>query len=324
MGSPLENIWQLYSPATQQEKVATRAITGSDFSENPGPLTPDGEFQMVIATAREVIRLSHTLYPGPYSLDQLSAVKIESTTYIYKLFHKAIFSPHTGLIDETFLPRWILENSGIISKKETDLIWDLLVDKQIGEIRTHNDITRLTTDFSAHHISSSEPDAKIITLDQAVPVIEKLRLQGHRTVGIFGGFNYGTVGHTNSLKEAALVAGKHGRIIVFVNGDQEMTFTRGNGRPYYKQESRLNNVASNSAVDLAVGLEWVGDNLESEKAYYQQLQEALALQFRYIGERDNRYELFHEQCDSAGTILVYSEKPRFDHATEVIAASKSI
>jgi hypothetical protein len=67
-------------------------------------------------------------------------------------------------------------------------------------------------------------------------------------------------------------------------------------------------------------LGWEGDSQASEIAYYQELQQSLALQFRFIGEKDYRFELFHQACDSAGTILVFSDSPRLDHATTAIAA----
>lgn len=90
---------------------------------------------------------------------------------------------------------------------------------------------------------------KIKTLNELLPIVERAKGEGQRVVFANGCFDVLHGGHISYLEDAAA---QGDILIVAVNSDSSTRALKGEGRPYYPQEHRLEILAAMEMVDYVV------------------------------------------------------------------------
>lgn len=93
------------------------------------------------------------------------------------------------------------------------------------------------------------PNAKLLTLDQAVRARRRLRKAGGRLVLTNGVFDLLHPGHTAYLAGARRLAGRRGRLFVALNSDRSVRRLKGPRRPVLGEKARAFNLAQLESVD---------------------------------------------------------------------------
>jgi rfaE bifunctional protein nucleotidyltransferase chain/domain len=93
------------------------------------------------------------------------------------------------------------------------------------------------------------PNAKLMTLRQAVLARRKLRRARGTFVLTNGVFDLLHPGHTAYLAQARRLAGRRGRLFVALNSDRSVKQLKGPRRPILDQKSRAYNLAQLQSVD---------------------------------------------------------------------------
>ena len=88
---------------------------------------------------------------------------------------------------------------------------------------------------------------KIKTLKQLVPIVERLKEEGKKIVLATGVFDLVHPGHINYFQEAR----KLGDVVVVSIVDDKFV-TKGRGRPFFKQDTRLTWLAALEDIDFVV------------------------------------------------------------------------
>ncbi len=90
---------------------------------------------------------------------------------------------------------------------------------------------------------------KIKTLDELAALVEQAKAEGRRVVFANGCFDVLHGGHISYLEDAAA---QGDLLIVAVNSDRSTRGLKGEGRPYYPQEQRLEILAAMEMVDYLI------------------------------------------------------------------------
>ena len=90
---------------------------------------------------------------------------------------------------------------------------------------------------------------KIKTLDELAPIVARARARGRRVVFANGCFDVLHGGHISYLEDAAAQGDV---LIVAVNSDSSTRALKGEGRPCYPQEQRVEILAAMQMVDYVV------------------------------------------------------------------------
>lgn len=98
-------------------------------------------------------------------------------------------------------------------------------------------------------LSESGCAEKIKTRDELVSIVERAKAEERRVVFANGCFDLLHGGHISYLEDAAA---QGDLLIVAVNGDGSTRALKGEGRPYYPQEQRLEILAAMEMVDYLV------------------------------------------------------------------------
>ena len=93
------------------------------------------------------------------------------------------------------------------------------------------------------------PNAKLMTLRQAVLARRKLRRARGTFVLTNGVFDLLHPGHTAYLAQARRLAGRRGRLFVALNSDRSVKQLKGPQRPILDEKSRAYNLAQLQSVD---------------------------------------------------------------------------
>jgi len=93
------------------------------------------------------------------------------------------------------------------------------------------------------------PNAKLMTLRQAVLARQKLRRARGTFVLTNGVFDLLHPGHTAYLAQARRLAGRRGRLFVALNSDRSVKRLKGPLRPILDEKSRAYNLAQLQSVD---------------------------------------------------------------------------
>jgi len=95
-------------------------------------------------------------------------------------------------------------------------------------------------------LSKPEGAEKIKTLEQLAPIVERAKAARQRVIFANGCFDVLHGGHISYLEDAAA---QGDILIVAVNSDRSTRGLKGEGRPYYPQEHRLEILAAMEMVD---------------------------------------------------------------------------
>ncbi len=93
---------------------------------------------------------------------------------------------------------------------------------------------------------------KVMTLEKAVKLRQRLARRGGRVVLTNGVFDLLHPGHTSYLQKARKLAGKDGMLIVALNSDKSVRELKGPLRPILDEKSRAFNLAQLGSVDGVV------------------------------------------------------------------------
>ena len=96
------------------------------------------------------------------------------------------------------------------------------------------------------------PNAKLLTLRQAVQARRLLERQHGKFVLTNGVFDLLHPGHTSYLEQARRLAGRRGRLFVALNSDRSVRQLKGPLRPILGEKSRAYNLAQLRSVDGVV------------------------------------------------------------------------
>lgn len=100
---------------------------------------------------------------------------------------------------------------------------------------------------------------KILTIDQAIAISEKIRKKGKKIVLAGGCFDILHIGHITYLANAK----RHGdTLIVLLESDEAIQRTKGKSRPIHTQEQRAMLLAALSVVDYIVLLSYLKNDKE--------------------------------------------------------------
>lgn len=227
-----------------------------------------------------------------------------------------------------FVLGMVLDYAGVLPEVDACFVINLVLDAYEG----NRSLSYLQVESALQQLEPSPllPGAKILnSIEDAAELIYSYRKEGIRTVGVMGGWDYGTAGHSQVLNEASQIAGKHGKVFVFAASDAELQQTRGEGRPYSALDHRMRAVATHGFVNHVCALPWISDDIaevnreQAVATLYEGLHQQLRLHIRYMGESDTRTPEFARQCLNADTILVYGETPRLTRATELVKKSRA-
>jgi D-beta-D-heptose 7-phosphate kinase/D-beta-D-heptose 1-phosphate adenosyltransferase len=144
-----------------------------------------------------------------------------------------------------------VEKVGVAVIPRTE-IRERLLDEQEGERRKEKaDKSRSNPQSTSQDSKSSlsSPHAKIVTLDELVPLAESYRAAGRRLVFTNGCFDLLHVGHVSYLAEARA---QGDLLVVGLNSDASVRRLKGPTRPINRQHDRAAMLASLAAVDFVV------------------------------------------------------------------------
>ena len=167
---------------------------------------------------------------------------------------------------------------------------------------------------------STSGNGTITSLDEAVVKMHECRTQGRRVLVALGSFDVGTEGQTLALDDLSWAAQKFGSLFVLVSGNKETKIVKGPGRPYIGLEKRMRFVANHSGVTNVSPILFEGvRTIEELVSRYQELHHILSelAHIRIIGDKDQWFSTYLEQCNDASLIFVHSESPRISSATEI-------
>ncbi len=315
MSNITERVWNGFTPS---DTVKRDLWAVNDFTEIDTPRRETTVFQMLVAQKlRELVRQN---YPGPYNMTEFGEIRSNLFSELVSLDKRANTTNEKRKVDfdREILVHWLAYLSGLVVMRETDFISSYLDENPSARAQSILNI------LNNPEPSTLMPSRKILpTVGLTVDAISRVKRDHWRTVGIWGGFDYGTTGHVEYLNKVRGTFGKFTKVFVFVSHDEEMKITRGPSRPYYPQDKRVVNLASMSAVDYVCPLPWPAGKMSIgyPDDFLSEIHRQLGLHFRVIGEKDDRFEAFAIECRVSDTILVYNEDRRLDSATDAIRAT---
>jgi cytidyltransferase-like protein len=304
-------------------KLYTEALTSYAVVEELGSITGEKGYDVVAETlAAHFANHRENILPRELIETQSIGEYLGNRELIFEQYVQEVGNSYAGMLNKEVLFRLMLDFSGFLVGKESDLIgnsdrWGEYSDKQkAAKLVIEDERERL---FSPYY-SQIKPAEKILSggMEEAVELIHGYRKDGIRTVMVIGGFDYAHSGHGELVEEANVVAGNFGRVIAFVTSDKHIQVIKGEGRPYLDQEERVNRLALMQSTHHVCPLEGDEDSLEEVIRFFDRLHKLTTPHFRVAGEKDDKYfDTYAQQCREASIVFIHSNRKRGISSTSI-------
>ncbi|MBN1168940.1 hypothetical protein JXA63_03530 [Candidatus Woesebacteria bacterium] len=157
-------------------------------------------------------------------------------------------------------------------------------------------------------------------MEEAVERMRIVRNKGGRVSIALGSYDVGTDGQKMAISEFSWATHSEGELFILVGGDKEVAAERSIDRPYLPHGQRMEFVAQQPGVDWVAPISLPGfrnkDELIRNYGNFHHQLSGMA-HCRLIGDKEDTYPIFLQQCNQAGILLIHSESPRKSRATDV-------